>query len=53
MRQYDALLEYHLGIDPNTLTDKQWAIKVQNLIFARDQEKTKGVDELLKKMLGK
>jgi hypothetical protein len=53
LRQYDALLEYHLGIDPHTLSDKQWAVKVQNLIWVRDQEKTKGLDQVLKNLLGK
>lgn len=38
IRQYDAAIEYYLGVNPDKLTDEEWAIKVQNLNWIRQQE---------------
>lgn len=38
IRHFDAAIEYYLGIDPDKLTDEQWAEKAQNLYWIRQQE---------------
>jgi hypothetical protein len=40
----DTLLSYYLHIDPSTLTDEEWAIKIKALEYIRKQEAENGED---------
>ncbi|WP_262601914.1 hypothetical protein [Kaistella daneshvariae] len=37
----DTMLEYYLGIDPEKLTDEEWAEKIAQLDDIRQKEKPK------------
>lgn len=38
LRKINAQMEYYLKIDPDKLTDEQWAMKYQNLVWVRIEE---------------
>ncbi|WP_262494884.1 hypothetical protein [Brumimicrobium mesophilum] len=38
----NASLIYYMGIDPDSLSDEEWACKVQELTFIRKQENKGG-----------
>ncbi len=39
--QIDVMLRYFLHIDPDTLTDEEWAIQVKSLEWIRKKESGK------------
>jgi hypothetical protein len=39
LEKADALIMYHLGIDPDTLSDDKWAAAFKALQWARQQER--------------
>jgi hypothetical protein len=39
VRQVDALIRYHLHVDPGSLTDEQWAMLYNDLIWVKRKER--------------
>lgn len=38
VRKLDTQLRYYLHIDPDSLTDREWAMRVNELMWIRRQE---------------
>lgn len=46
IRKYNALIRYYAHVDPDSLTDEQWAVLAKDIEWARDQERKKGPNSL-------
>jgi hypothetical protein len=50
IRLINAQLRYYYKIDPAALTDNQWAMMFQDLVYLREQERKLGFGEQLKNL---
>jgi len=51
IRLINAQLRYYYKIDPATLTDNEWAMMWNDLLWLREQERKHGFEEIIKKAL--